>query len=179
MVTGNEYIFPNIDDALEYVLKNEQKALASDRKRQVAPCVPEQPTSSFLKPGMIPKLIPVDSLDYPYSGYFNNAPSESFVMSRLASGRYSLKPNLRERKYLFRGETEFHSPCTPSLFRKNKQKQYIEELAIGQEGQSQSLEQKLQVGLACGEQISGALPQMACSAERDFRCEKAMICCSA
>ena len=40
---------------------------------------------------------------------------------------------------------------------------------IGQEGQSQSLEQKLQVGLACGEQISGALPQMACSAERDFR----------
>ena len=124
MVTGNEYIFPNIDDALEYVLKNEQKALASDRKRQVAPCVPEQPTSSFLKPGMIPKLIPVDSLDYPYSGYFNNAPSESFVMSRLASGRYSLKPNLRERKYLFRGETEFHSPCTPSLFRKNKQKQY-------------------------------------------------------
>ena len=41
---------------------------------------------------------------------------------------------------------------------------------IGQEGQSQSLEQKLQVGLACGEQISGALPQMACSAERDFRC---------
>lgn len=31
---------------------------------------------------------------------------------------------------------------------------------IGQEGQSQSLEQKLQVGLACGEQISGALPQI-------------------
>lgn len=116
MVTGNEYIFPNIDDALEYVLKNEQKALASDRKRQVAPCVPEQPTSSFLKPGMIPKLIPVDSLDYPYSGYFNNAPSESFVMSRLASGEIFVKPNLRERKYLFRGETEFHSPCTPSLF---------------------------------------------------------------
>ena len=30
---------------------------------------------------------------------------------------------------------------------------------IGQEGRSQSLEQKLQVGLACGEQISGALPR--------------------
>lgn len=54
MVTGNEYIFPNIDDALAYVLDNEQRALAS--------------------------------------------------------GRYALKPNLRERKYLFRGETEFHSP---------------------------------------------------------------------
>ena len=36
MVTGNEYIFPNIDDALEYVLKNRTKRqLASDRKRQV------------------------------------------------------------------------------------------------------------------------------------------------
>ena len=32
MVTGNEYIFPNIDDALEYVLKNEQKALASEQE---------------------------------------------------------------------------------------------------------------------------------------------------
>lgn len=53
-MTGNEYIFPNIDDALAYVLDNEQRALAS--------------------------------------------------------GRYALKPNLRERKYLFRGETEFHSP---------------------------------------------------------------------
>ena len=47
MVTGNEYIFPNIDDALEYVLENEQEALALDKKRQVAPCVLEQPTSSF------------------------------------------------------------------------------------------------------------------------------------
>ena len=51
MVTGNEYIFPNIDDALEYVLENEQEALALDKKRQVAPCVLEQPTSSFLKLG--------------------------------------------------------------------------------------------------------------------------------
>ena len=157
MVTGNEYIFPNIDDALEYVLKNEQKALASDRKRQVAPCVPEQPTSSFLKPGMIPKLISVDSLDYPYSGYFNNASSESFVMSRLASGRYSLKPNLCERKYLFRGETEFHSPCTPSLFRKNKQKQYIEELAIGQEMELLMLSHPLVQLLDLGVELNGQL----------------------
>ena len=36
---GNEYIFPNIDDALKYVLENEQKALALDRKRQVAPWI--------------------------------------------------------------------------------------------------------------------------------------------
>ena len=157
MVTGNEYIFPNIDDALEYVLENEQEALALDKKRQVAPCVLEQPTSSFLKLGMIPKLIPVDSLDYPYSGYFNNAPSESFVMSRLASGRYSLKPNLCERKYLFRGETEFHSPCTPSLFRKNKQKQYIEELAIGQEMELLMLSHPLVQLLDLGVELNGQL----------------------
>lgn len=30
MVTGNEYIFENIDEALKYVLDLEKKALASD-----------------------------------------------------------------------------------------------------------------------------------------------------
>lgn len=101
------------------------------------------------------KLIPVDSLNYPYSGYFNNAPSESFVMSRLASGRYSLKPNLHERKFLFRGETEFHSPCTPSLFRKNEQKQYIEELAIGQEMELLMLSHPLVQLLDLGVELNG------------------------
>lgn len=30
MVTGNEYIFDNIDEALNYVLETEQRALAQD-----------------------------------------------------------------------------------------------------------------------------------------------------
>mgnify|MGYP007069852711 FL=1 len=34
MTTGNEYIFPNIDEALGYVLATEQRALAQDPYRQ-------------------------------------------------------------------------------------------------------------------------------------------------
>lgn len=53
-------------------------------------------------------------------------------MTRLQSGRYSLKPNLRERGFLFRGESEFHSPCRPSLFRSGASV-FTEELIKGQE----------------------------------------------
>lgn len=150
MVTGNEYIFHNIDDALAYVLNNEQKALAEDSKRQKAPvCIPF---------GLPPVgQIAVNSLDYPLNGYFNSAPSNSFIMSRLASGRYSLKPNLCKRKYLFRGETEFHSPCTPNIFRNKKQKRYIGELATGQEMMLLLLSHPLVQLLDLGVELNGHL----------------------
>ena len=36
MVTGNEYVFENIDQALAYVLESERNALAADKYRQTA-----------------------------------------------------------------------------------------------------------------------------------------------
>lgn len=154
MVTGNEYIFPNIDDALAYVLDNEQRALAADTKRQTAPIMIRPP---FQTSNVTKRQITVDNLDFPLSGYFNSAPSDSFIMSRLASGRYALKPNLRERKYLFRGETEFHSPCSPNLFRNVKQKRYIGELATGQEMMLLMLSHPLVQLLDLGVELNGRL----------------------
>lgn len=116
MVTGNEYIFDNIDQALEYVLEMEQKTLAADIYRSKPPII--------IRPDLGMHPIPVDSLDYPLGAWFNNEADDKFVMTRLMSGRYSLKPNLSNRKILFRGESEFHNPCKPNLFRNNKKTVY-------------------------------------------------------
>ena len=147
MVTGNEYIFDNIDQALEYVLEMEQKTLAADIYRSKPPII--------IRPDLGMHPIPVDSLDYPLGAWFNNEADDKFVMTRLMSGRYSLKPNLSNRKILFRGESEFHNPCKPNLFRNNK-KRFTAELARGQEMMllmlSHPLVQLLDLGVElCGE----------------------------
>lgn len=126
MVIGNEHLFNNIDEAISYVLGLEQKAINADIRRHNV-------LMSLVRP-MPPMLnIPVDSLDNPYAAWFNGAGDEKFVMTRLQSGRYSLKPNLRNRKYLFRGETTFHNPSRPSIFRKVSQMRFTKEMILGQE----------------------------------------------
>ena len=125
MVTGNEYIFENIDQALDYVLDTERRALADDPHRQHPPVI--------IRPYLGMHPVPVDSLDYPLGAWFNYESDDKFVMTRLMSGRYSLKPNLRNRKFLFRGESEYHNPCKPNMCRKPKQKRFTAELVRGQE----------------------------------------------
>ena len=124
MVTGNEYIFDNIDEALNYVLDTEQRALKQDAHRQAPPTMVRAYDM---------KMMPVDSLDYPLSAWFNNTDADKFVMTRLQSGRYSLKPNLRHRKFLFRGESEFHQPCKPNMSRNPYQHRFTAEMIRGQE----------------------------------------------
>lgn len=41
----------------------------------------------------------MDSLENPNAAYLNCAEESKFIMTRLMSGRYSLKPNLRKRKF--------------------------------------------------------------------------------
>ncbi len=68
MVTGNEYIFDNIDEALKYVLETEQRALAQDPYRQKPPMMMRQIPRMFLQPFseeiVQQAYIPVDSLDH-------------------------------------------------------------------------------------------------------------------
>ena len=160
MVTGNEYIFDNINEALKYVLGTEQRALSQDPYRQKPPMMMRQIPRMFLQPFseeiVQQAYIPVDSLDYSLSAYFNNATNNKFVMTRLRSGHYSLKPNLHHRKFLFRGESEFHSLCKPNLFRSPKQRRFTRELLKGQEMKllmlSHPLVQLLDLGVElCGE----------------------------
>lgn len=50
MVTGNEYIFENIDEALKYVLDLEQKTLSSDSYRKIPPSIMRQVPEMFTPP---------------------------------------------------------------------------------------------------------------------------------
>lgn len=131
MVNGKEIIFEDVDEALKYVLQQEKVSLKNDEFRQKPPLIVS--TSSLFnypfEPKKMGREISADSLDSPFPAYFNEAPNDDvFIMNRLLSGRYSLKPNLKNRHYLFRGESEFHSPCKPNLFRNSRQNYYIEEV---------------------------------------------------
>lgn len=68
MVTGNEYIFDNIDEALKYILETEQRALAQDPYRQKPPMMVRQISDMFSRPFseeiVRQSYIPVDSLDH-------------------------------------------------------------------------------------------------------------------
>lgn len=161
MVTGNEYIFANIDEALKYVLELEQQALASDPYRQKPATIMRQIPGLFLQPftdDLVKKaFVPVDSLDYPLSAWFNNAAEDKFVMTRLYSGRYSLKPNLRHRGFLFRGESEFHNPCKPNLSRNPEQNRFTKELIKGQEMMLLMMSHPLVQLLDLGVELNGEL----------------------
>ena len=160
MVTGYEYVFDNIDQALFYVLDLERKSLAADLDRKCPPNVSRPFLGMFLQSNPENNsLVHVESLDYPYTAWFNNVDLDKFIMTRLRSGRYSLKPNLRNRKYLFRGETEFHSPCRPSLFRNIKQRRFTAELLRGQEMKLLMLSHPLVQLLDMGVELDGQLFQ--------------------
>lgn len=123
-----EHLFDNIDQALDFVLTEESYNLSQDKQRLKPPveiCIDEVI-------GM-PRSVKTDSLESKYTAYFNKADSEKFIMTKLCSGRYSLKPNLRFRKYLFRGQKSFYERCTPSLFRNPEQKRFLGESVLYQE----------------------------------------------
>ncbi len=75
MVTGSEYIFDNIDEALKYVLETEQRQLTQDAKRKTPPTVSRSMPNMFSQPytdEMAKQaLVPVDSQDYLLSAWFS------------------------------------------------------------------------------------------------------------
>lgn len=114
-------IFTNFNEALMFVLDKEQEAFTADLQRQRQPVIvaPRDPTRPPLKL-------------FPGVSFWNDADETDYILTRLNSGRYNLKPNLHHRKFLFRGQTAFYDQCTPNLFRVNKSR-YTADLIHGQE----------------------------------------------
>lgn len=114
-------IFDSFEEALAFVKQMEREALANDpfRKNQPTIITPHDPTRPPLNL-------------FPDVAYWNSADKKDFIVTRLQSGRYSLKPNLKDKKFLYRGQTEFYDNCTPNLFRKLKPR-YTADLIHGQE----------------------------------------------
>ena len=134
MVTGNEFVFENIYEARDYILSIEADALSKNMHRNSAPAVFRTPSFNVPYEECIKSAyIPINSLDYPLSAYYNDADDRKFIMTKLRSGRYSLKPNLKNRNFLFRGESEFHPQCKPNLFRNPRKTYFLDSMIYGDE----------------------------------------------
>ncbi len=134
MVTGNEFVFENIYEARDYILSIETDALSKNMHRNSAPTVFRTPSCNVPYEEYVKSAyIPINSLDYPLSAYYNDADDRKFIMTKLQSGRYSLKPNLKNRNFLFRGESEFHPQCKPNLFRNPRKTYFLDSMIYGDE----------------------------------------------
>lgn len=122
-----DHLFEDIDKALDFILTEEAYNLSQDKQRL-------NPPIEFCADGKKGiRIVKKDSLESKFTAYFNTADSDKFIMTKLRTGRYSLKPNLRFRKYLFRGQKSYYERCTPSLFRNPEQKRFLGESILYQE----------------------------------------------
>lgn len=121
--------FPTIEAAKRFVKEEERKAyLADDFLRQR---IEREP---FVFDGIQFKV----EWASPFVAHqANNFPTDAFIVNEVHRKgefgfRYSLKPNLYQRKFLYRGQSQFFSPCKPNLFR-SKKSNYLEDLIWGNE----------------------------------------------
>ena len=114
----NDYIFEDVNAAMSHILELEKCELMK-RSEQTKDLNVISPANSHKIGG-------------PFYSYFNDAEDEKFIMTPLQSGRYSLKPNLRNRAFLFRGQSNFINNCVPSLFRHNKD-YFLDDCVFAQE----------------------------------------------
>jgi hypothetical protein len=106
------HIFKDINKAVNFIVNKEQQVL--DRRHDMIS--PHREGHHFT----------------PFDVYFNDAPRDKFVMTRLKSGRFSLKPNLSNNAFLYRGQNRYFNPSKPSMFRKD-QKRFLKESVEYQE----------------------------------------------
>jgi hypothetical protein len=120
--------FNNIDDACEYIKKEEEKAYLSD---------------VYLRDVIEKEYYYYDGIRFrvewamPHVAHTkNNFPEDAFIVNQVRrpdnSLWFSLKPNLYKRKFLFRGQSKYYSPCKPNIFREDKNN-YLPDLIWGNE----------------------------------------------
>ena len=109
------HTFKNINAALDFIICEEDDAIKEDKYRTA------------------PKFTIGNYTEDPSTAFINNFPIEGFIVNRLFSGRYNFKPNLRHRKFLFRGQNTFCNPCVPNLYRNENKNYFIDDMIRGQE----------------------------------------------
>ncbi len=71
-------------------------------------------------------------LHNPYAAYSNDGSKEDFIVSRLGSGRFALKPNLKNRPFLYRGQNTFHKSIVSGFDRSSKEEKLIANLKVAE-----------------------------------------------
>lgn len=114
--------FENIDDACGFIKEQEIKALELDHymsgvlaKRRFNYC-PEN------------NLYNIKWADGKCAYCHPEIPADAFIVNQLLSGKFSLKPNLYGRKFLYRGQSKYYDRCTPGLFRDSNQDYFLKEM---------------------------------------------------
>lgn len=116
---SRENPFMNVNDAVDYVLDLERKRLNGDTFRQFINEMPyflDSCSMTFRIPWASPFVSYVDGPEVIENG---------FVVNQLQSGRFNFKPSLVNRKFLFRGQSEFYNPCVPNIFRKKDEDYFL------------------------------------------------------
>ena len=113
--------FDNILQAVEYVQLEEERAYLRDEELQRV---------ASLKYNYDTKT---NSYNIPWANgritlQKNDLPSNGFILNQLASGRFSWKPNLYRRKFLYRGQSQYYDHCCPTLFRDEKKTYYLDDV---------------------------------------------------
>lgn len=113
--------FDNIDAAVQFVKMKEEQAYNDDKVLQDTANEPyfyDTNSHQF----RIEFARPYVALNR------NHYSEESFIINQLQRGKYTLKPNLYGRKFLYRGQTEEYATCKPSLFRDKNKTDFTDEI---------------------------------------------------
>jgi hypothetical protein len=125
--------FEDVNEAFDYILELERDAYNRDtllqdieNQRYFYDLVSHQ----FRVPWASPFVANNHEFSIPEDGFIVN-------QNELHSNgvfHFTLKPNLRGRKFLFRGQSkDYPGPCVPNLFRKKEQTYFLDPLIWGQE----------------------------------------------
>lgn len=107
---------PTLQEVVEEVLQEEAQILKQERAPEIV-FVPNPST-----------------IHIPRVEYYNEYDESKFIAVRLTSRdphrpeKFAFKPNLKKRAFLFRGQSSFHDPSTPSLLRKTKGRYVVENI---------------------------------------------------
>ncbi len=119
--------FENIYEACDFVCQEEKKYYQKDTYLNTTIAKTEYFYDPTFKIFRLPWAMPHVTL------YKNDLHNNGFFINHLLSGRFSIKPNLYGRKFLYRGQSQYFDPCVPSLFRDKKCTYFLQDLIWGQE----------------------------------------------
>lgn len=107
---------PTLQEAVDQILTEEAQIVKLD-----------SPPIAIIEPSP-------SAIHKPFVEYFNDYDDKKFIAVRLSSRdpqrpeKYAFKPNLKNRAFLFRGQSGFYDPSTPSLLRKKKGRFVVENI---------------------------------------------------
>lgn len=107
---------PTLQEAVDQILTEEAQIVKHDS----SPIAIIEPSPS--------------AIHKPFVEYFNDYDDKKFIAVRLSSRdpqrpeKFAFKPNLKNRAFLFRGQSGFYDPSTPSLLRKKKGRFVVENI---------------------------------------------------